>query len=99
MSDAAQEAIALLRAVNSDGLEAVTNNLEKAKHTMLAPQVSPTAYAQIAAIEAILACVYMAPGAAMLQAGSCAQQVASDESSFETIAKWQLEYLQKALAE
>ncbi|HKO97576.1 MAG TPA: hypothetical protein VJU86_11310 [Pyrinomonadaceae bacterium] len=99
VGDTAQEAIALLRAVNSDGLEAVTNNLERAKLILMAPRGSQTAYAQIAAIEAILACIYMAPGAAMLQAGSCAQQVTSEESSFEAIAKWQLEYLQKALTE
>ncbi len=94
----AQQAIGLLRGVNSQGLEAVTNDLEKAKHILLAPRRSQTAFAQIAAIEAILACIYMDPGAALMQAGSCAQQVASDESSFEAIANWQLEYLQKALA-
>ena len=99
VSDVAQQAIALLRAMNSDGLESVTSSLEKARQIMMAPRASQNAYAQIAAIESILACIYMDPGAAMVQAGSCAQQIAADETSFEAIANWQLEYLQKALAE
>ena len=40
----------------------------------------------------------MNPGAVLAQAGSCARQVASNESLFEAISEWQLAYLQKSLA-
>jgi len=98
VSKIAAQAIALLRSLNSQGLEAITNELEQAKYSLLAPREGPSVVPKIAAIEAILACIYMDPGAALLQSGSCARQVAADENSFETISKWQLDYLRKALA-
>ena len=54
VNQVARQAIELLRGVNSQGLEAVTNDLEKAKYILMAPRGGRAASAKIAAIEAIL---------------------------------------------
>jgi hypothetical protein len=96
--NAAEDAITALRRTSQVELLPIANRLEAAKYALLGLRHSQGKDAEITAIEAILACMYMAPGAALLQAGTCARITARDNQGYEAIARWQLEYLQKALA-
>ena len=54
---------------------------------------------EVAAIEAILACIYMAPHAALLQAGSCARQVAEESQAYQIEIAWQFNCLKEKIRE
>ena len=92
--DLAQATITALRDMMKGApppdVEKMANDLEDTKALMLAQRDHAPLLAQIAAIDAILACVYMSPGAALAQAGSCARDTAPDPFAGEKIAEWQL---------
>ena len=76
----------------TDGLENV-----KAKWRALGV-IAGSRLTQLAAIEAVLAPAFMGPGAALMQAGSCARRTAGDdERRYHEIAEWQLRYLRDRL--
>ncbi|MEO8388749.1 aegerolysin family protein [Polaromonas sp.] len=71
-------------------LEKMANAIEDAKALMLAQRDHKTLLPQVAALDGILACIYMSSGAALAQAGSCARDTAADVGAGEKIEKWQL---------
>jgi hypothetical protein len=91
--DLAVATIAALRKIGKGGtdqeLDKLANELEDVKSVILAQRNRAPLLAQIQAIEAILACIYMEAGAALLQAGSCARKAVPAGTG-----EWQLKHLQ-----
>ncbi|AYG70175.1 hypothetical protein CCGE531_29495 (plasmid) [Rhizobium sp. CCGE531] len=89
-----------LKKYPGDGSDALTEHvdqLENIKVLMLSSRTVSTKATQVAAIEALLACVYMDTGAALAQAASCAQLAVAGTAKEKTIVQWQFDYLLKAL--
>ncbi|MEZ2219729.1 hypothetical protein [Rhizobium sp. RCC_161_2] len=78
-------------------LTRLVDELERFKVLMLNGRASSVDGTKVAAIEAILACVYMNTGAALVQAASCGQLAVAGTAREKTIVKWQFDYLLKAL--
>lgn len=98
LCDLAMATIKALRALGQavvppPDIDTLANEMEDAKALMLAQRNARPLLTQVAALDGILACVYMAPGAALAQAGSCARDTASDTPRRDAIAAWQLAYL------
>jgi Aegerolysin len=96
----AQDTIAALRKAGSGDsppLNKLLDELEDVKGVMLSQRLVAPLLPQVNAIESILACAYLGLDAALLAAGSCARDTATDEIGYETIANWQLQYLQGKL--
>jgi len=79
------------------GLTQLVDQLEGIKMLMLSSRTPLPNESQIAAIEAILACVYLDTGGALAQAASCAQVAVAGTPEEKTIVKWQYDYLLNAL--
>ena len=96
--DPAEAAVKSLRSMISgaaeQNLDPLVSELGAAKATLLAKPDHATELQKVAAIEAVLACVYMDPGAAYLAAGCSARQTAIGEGDVKSMADRQLAYLQ-----
>ena len=96
----AVEIIEELRKYPSSGSKVLTklvDDLERIKVLMLNGRASSADATKIAAIEAVVACVYMNTGAALVQAASCGQLAVAGTAKEKTIVKWQFDYLLTAL--
>jgi hypothetical protein len=89
----------LLQGDEGGDLNEYADGLEDVKATWRALGViEGSRLAQLAAVEAVLAPAFMGPGAALMQAGSCARSTAGDdERRYQKIAQWQLLYLRDRL--
>jgi hypothetical protein len=96
--DLGLEAIEALRLKDPSTLTKIANALEEVKGVVLAQRTRAIYLPQLSAIDAILACIYMDPGAALLQSGSCARNTAPDELQYQKIAYWQLQHMQQLLS-
>jgi hypothetical protein len=96
--DWAVKAIAELRKLikggNDQTLDQLADELEDVKALLLAQRNRAPLMPHIAAIDAILTCIYVDPEAALLQAGSCARNTSTSQQGYNQIAEWQLKHLQ-----